>query len=267
MIQPNVVNHGMSPTLLSTFRRDTWPSKAAADAAFEKNKAYKKWNPKVFERWKKYGICEVATDLDSTGKKNGEATTVATLTTTKHQEVITYLRPYFTSMSRNGTELVERRQAPDLILSPSQKFTSEAINEPKILQLYRAEQQIAYTNLPHLRPTVLYMFGGKSEVSQPQAQDAKMALTGTGIGGSGGAAEGKVAKIVLEDAGHLLPMEQVENCAKFAAEWLHSQAEMVKQEDANFLKQWNQQSLEARSTLRPEWIEYMKKERKSLEKL
>lgn len=45
-----------------------------------------------------------------------------------------------------------------------------------------------------------------------------MLTTGTGVGGSGGAAHGMVEKAVL-DASHTLVFEQIDKCAEVAADW------------------------------------------------
>jgi hypothetical protein len=46
-----------------------------------------------------------------------------------------------------------------------------------------------------------------------------MRVTGTGVGGSGGAAQGMVEKCVF-DASHTIVFEQTDTCAKVAADWV-----------------------------------------------
>jgi hypothetical protein len=75
-------------------------------------------------------------------------------------------------------------------------------------------------NLPHLRPRVLYIFGAKSPLSSAASQDEKMKLTGSGVGGNGGAAEKKVEKVTFPDAGHLLVFENVNESARVSADWI-----------------------------------------------
>jgi hypothetical protein len=84
----------------------------------------------------------------------------------------------------------------------------------------RAEATITYTNLPHLRPSVLYMWGSKSDLASPRWEVEKLRLNGTGVGGSGGVLAGNVQKVVIEGSGHLVPCEQVGVCAGHAADWL-----------------------------------------------
>ena len=74
-------------------------------------------------------------------------------------------------------------------------------------------------NLPSVRPSVLWVFGGQSFLSLPDAQDSKMRTTGTGIGGSGGAEKGMVEKAVLPNGSHTLVFEQVDWCAQVMADW------------------------------------------------
>ncbi|MCJ1476314.1 hypothetical protein MMC13_004980 [Lambiella insularis] len=70
-----------------------------------------------------------------------------------------------------------------------------------------AEPALTLSNLPILRPSVLYVFGQLIPMSTTLLQNEKMATTGTGVGGSGGELEGRVTKVVLSNAGHLLTME------------------------------------------------------------
>jgi hypothetical protein len=58
-----------------------------------------------------------------------------------------------------------------------------------------------------------------------------MILTGTGLGGSGGAQCGKVTKVVLENGSHIVPCERVGECATVAAEWLGQQVRQFKADE------------------------------------
>ena len=82
---------------------------------------------------------------------------------------------------------------------------------------------MTFENLPRVRPNVLWLFGGLSPLSSEKAQDEKVARTGTGIGGNGGVRAGSVERIVVDDGGHMLPFEKVEECAAILATWLEKQ--------------------------------------------
>lgn len=84
----------------------------------------------------------------------------------------------------------------------------------------RPECWSAMRNLPFLRPSVLWVFGEKSFLSLPDAQDVKMRVTGIGVGGSGGVQTGAVEKAVLVDGSHTLVFENVGWCAETAAGWI-----------------------------------------------
>jgi hypothetical protein len=80
---------------------------------------------------------------------------------------------------------------------------------------------IVFQQLPHLRPSVLYVFGSLSFLTlDPEVIKDKMENTGTGVGGSGGAKEGRVSQIMVQGAGHLIPMEKVEESSTHAATWI-----------------------------------------------
>ena len=46
-----------------------------------------------------------------------------------------------------------------------------------------------------------------------------MAVTGTGIGGSGGAKAGRVEKAVVEGSAHMTPIDKTQECAILLAHW------------------------------------------------
>jgi hypothetical protein len=67
---------------------------------------------------------------------------------------------------------------------------------------------------------VKWLFGRKSYLSPPAAQESKVRVTGTGVGGSGGVCAGAVAKAVLPEAEHLFCFEHVGWCARVMDEWI-----------------------------------------------
>lgn len=90
-----------------------------------------------------------------------------TLTTLRHQEVYTFLkaRPH------------PRGQG---------------------LEFYQDESKLVFDLLGHIHCPVLYIFGGRSEVSSPQSIKRKMDRT-------------KNSKmLIIEEAGHLVPQEEVD---------------------------------------------------------
>lgn len=60
-----------------------------------------------------------------------------------------------------------------------------------------------------------------------------MAATGTGLGGSGGVAAGRVQDAVL-DCGHMIPMEKVEECGERVAGFLSKELHRWKKERSAF---------------------------------
>lgn len=76
-------------TKISTFRRDMWNSHG--EACVSASKAYRHWDKRVLERWCKHGLRPLPTAIYPEQPKG--ATAAVTLITTKHQEVLSYLRP------------------------------------------------------------------------------------------------------------------------------------------------------------------------------
>lgn len=164
-----------------------------------------------------------------------------TLLTSKHQECFTFLRPSWDAMSEDQSTVVRRDLVPDMRPDSVARFP-----------LYRPEPANTLARLDEVRPSVLYVFGGTSDMSSPEQRARKMALTGSGTSGSGGAKEGRVKEVVLDGIGHLVAMEATEKCADAAATWLGQELERFWDEKRQYVE-WTKQGLEAKSTMSEEW--------------
>lgn len=213
-------NAGIAPAVASTNRRDIWDSRSAAASKFRQSKFYQAWDPRVLDLWIQHGLRDLPTELyPSDGPAAAAAAGRVTLTTTKHQELFTFLRP--TYPRGPGFAIPDRGPLPDG-QSPDYPF-------------YRPEPLHAFSRLPELRPSVLYVFGETSDLSTPERRRAKMERTGAGVGGSGGAAAGRVKEVVL-DCGHLVAMERVPQCADAIAEFLGGEMARWREEQERFVE-------------------------------
>ena len=225
---------------MSTFRRDIWPSRAAAAASFKKNEFYKLWDDRVMDRWIEFGLRDLPTEVYPKSPFSNSTETPVTLTTSKHQEVFHFLRPNFNNLDADGKSVLNRPTHPD-------------ISEHHPDSFYRPEMSSIFQTLPNLRPGALYIFGGRSEISLPRLRQQKIETTGTGIGGSGGAKNGRVKEVLLDDIGHLIPMEAVNGCAQAAAEWLAPEIQRWRAEEAEFERAWGQKSRSEKVMISEEW--------------
>ncbi|SMY20566.1 unnamed protein product [Zymoseptoria tritici ST99CH_1A5] len=232
----------------STVRRDRWPSRKDARAAFGRSKFYQAWDPRVFDKWIEHGLRELPT-LIHPGSQTAKTTipvvsadpstasvtpdknteTEVTLKTTKHQEVLTFLRANFPTSeypdpSNNANPITHIDVDP--ATGPNSPF-------------YRPEPVATHARLPFVRPSVLYLFGGKSDVSTPMLKADKMASTGIGPGGSGGAKKGRVKEVTFQDIGHLIPMEVVGRTADTATEWIVSEIERYRRLEEEHNREWS----------------------------
>ncbi|KAF2833519.1 alpha/beta-hydrolase [Ophiobolus disseminans] len=251
----------VSPAAASARRRERWPSREEALKSFKKSKFYQTWDPRVLDLWVKHGLRDVPTKLYPDAKAPE-----VTLTTTKHQEVMTFLRPNFpaapgdtepSSAEFTKTNLkLNRRTHPDL--DPSD--TPQA-------PFYRGESTMIFNQLPHLRPSVLYVFGSESFLTKdPTIIEEKMRITGSGVSGSGGHAEGRIASVIVQDAGHLIPMEKVEETADHVGTWLQKEIIRYRDWDKKTKEEWGKKKGLERSVLSERFVEelgnVMKKESK-----
>jgi pimeloyl-ACP methyl ester carboxylesterase len=242
-------------------RRDRWPSRKAAEESFKRSKFYQAWDPRVLDRWIKYGLRELPTklypDAQPSPAATGSAVTLeptvtpnvtanyeekeVTLTTTKHQEVFSFMRTYHPAGPGDP---------PDKALHPELPMFEE-MGSPA--PFYRPEPILTHHMLPFLRPTVLYIFGEHSDLSHPIARKEKMEMTGTGVGGSGGAEAGKVVDIVIKDVGHLIAMEKPEETATLGADWIEKRMSEWRKDDKALREYWNRVPEKEKYTLGAEY--------------
>jgi pimeloyl-ACP methyl ester carboxylesterase len=267
----------VSPALASAMRRDRWPSREEAAKSMLRNKFYQAWDKRVFDRWIQHGLRDLPTRLFPEDKATPGPLPAAvstnlsttptpsqpkevTLRTTKHQEVMTFLRPNFSFREGTDTEpsssectidnptAINRRTHPDLVPQPVPQTP-----------FYRGESMYIFTQLPHIRPSVLYIFGSLSFLTQdPVEITEKMELTGSGVGGSGGAKEGRVANIMVQGAGHLIPMEKVEESAQHVAQWVGTEMVRFWENERATEGEWGTRKGVERSVLTERYVEELK---------
>ncbi|GJN83874.1 hypothetical protein PLIIFM63780_007425 [Purpureocillium lilacinum] len=228
-------NGSIAPAMASTPRRDVWPSTDAAATRFKGSKFFQSWDPRVLDRWIEYGLRQAPTELypaEGAAAKDERVT----LTTSKHQELFTFLRPTYRGVP--GEEYLDKDPAAD--------------EEYPGYPFYRPEPLHVFQRLPELRPSTLYVFGDKSDLSPPAQRQAKMARTGTGVGGSGGTGAGRVKEVVL-DCGHLVAMEKVTECADAITAFLGDEMARWRRNKADFEKYWNKKSRTEQITIDGEW--------------
>ncbi|KAI9932915.1 hypothetical protein ASPWEDRAFT_102265 [Aspergillus wentii DTO 134E9] len=229
-------------TQLSTYRRDLWPSRKAAAEGFKRSPFYQAWDPRVLERWVQHGLRDLPTAIHSEKKKEDDEQPV-TLKTTLHQEVFTFSRPNYDGPPGVGKPL-NRTTHPDV-----------DVNHFGSYPFYRPEPSRIFAQMPHLRPSVMYIFAGKSDMCLPQMMEDKMANTGTGLGGSGGRAIGRVRDVYLAEFGHLLAQEAPVECADAAGRWLGAELQRWHAEDQAFRAQWSKKSKIEKVTIDARWKE------------
>lgn len=233
----------MKAARASALRRDRWPSHSAAKEAFQRNKFYQLWDKRVFDLWVKHGLRDLPTALYHSIKQDSErGENEVTLATTKHQEVMTFLR------------LAPRQKQIDTIHLTHPDFTS---GSNSTVPFYRPEPIITFNNLPYLRPSVLYIFGDESYLSTEEARADKMAVTGIGIGGSGGAKSGRVKEYLMKGVGHMIPMEKVHETAEQSVLWIRDALNLWQEHNIKN-EQWLSMRKEDRSLLSKNYLDLLR---------
>ena len=197
------VGMDVSPAKFISKRQDLWETREKAEVSLRKT--FRNWDPECIKRYLQFGLRPIPTRLYNRETESNLPTSAVTLTTTKHHEAWSTAMPNLEPESAG----LDR-----LILADWDPVTERPFS------FARPECWAAMRALPFLRPSVLWVFGSRSYLSWPRAQDSKLRVTGTGVGGSGGAAQGMVEKAVLEGGSHTLVFEQINWSAENAADWI-----------------------------------------------
>ena len=243
-----IPNPSIAVAMLSTRRRDIWQTRAEAETSFRRNKAFQTWDPRALDLFIQYGLRDVPTELYPAEDTSSDSR--VTLATSKHQELFNYLRPTYKPRSWESFNDADSAQNADY---PGYPF-------------YRPEPSQIFRRLPELRPNALYVFGKHSGFSSPVRKEEKMATTGTGVGGSGGRAAGRVQEAIL-DCGHLVAMEKVAESADAIAAFLGEELEEWSRKRREFQAHRAKTPRREQITIDEEWKERVNFDPSSASKL
>lgn len=176
-------------------RREQWPSRQVASRFFSKHPIFKAMDPRVLQLFLTHGLVSV--------EDGSEAVRLAT---TAAQEASTFAK--LCGPNRDDDKMMAMDSLADL--DPA-VVGSEAY--------YRPEMYLLQAQLPLLLPSCLYLSvqGSTMTMSKPESRKARLDTTGTGIGGSGGVAAGRVREVVMPGS-HYFPLETPD----LVAEQLHT---------------------------------------------
>ncbi|KAI5362757.1 putative alpha/beta hydrolase-1 [Septoria linicola] len=230
-----------------TVKKDKWPSKDAAISSIAKSPFYAKWTPQVLDLYKEHGLRSLPKVLppgDQSDPKNA-----ITLTTTKHQEVVSFARAAFPKSTEQNLESF----TPDPVLHPDLGDDRHPANA-----FYRPESTMTFQQLPFLRPSCFYIYGEKSHMAaaNSKGRNDKLKATGTATGGSGGAAKGKVTEAVVKGS-HFVPFEMPDEVALLAGRWFDNELARWRQEQEEEHRRMDAVPFEARSRVTEEWVQWV----------
>lgn len=249
LIEPIAFSWGAPPQRypiikLALLQRDQWSSREEAVAAFKKNPVYRSWDSRAFDKLIAHALRDTPTPLFPDAGK-------VTLTTTRHQDAFSLHRPNFAGFSAatpsTPPDALERLTHPDVGAS------SPACTTP----FYRPEVRAAFEMLPTLRPSCLFMHGEKSDQCAAPVRAEKMRVTGTGVGGSGGVAVGRV-KEVVGAGGHFFPFEKIDWTAGEVAAWVVGEAGRWAEEEAKLRALIEKKTARERVTADKQWHDIVK---------
>lgn len=234
-------------------RKNVFPSRSVA--AKISRKLMKAWDPRVVDRWVEYGFRETPTAVHPESKTSSDGEREVTFSTTKAQEAWMYTRRNYQRHKQLGLPDTEDDNTADFPSPPH-----DPLLVPDMIgglyqkqRFYRPEPLLAWKLLPHIRPSVLIISGAKSELTLTGHQPRAAKLIGTGIGGSGGQAHGRVKHAIIQKSGHTVPMEKVSETAGAIGPWLGEQIQKWKEDERRLADGWSDLSVKEKSSLSDEW--------------
>ena len=211
----------LSPINYTLWREDVWSSREAALHAHRK--MLHGWDPRCVERMTQHGFRDLPTRLypdveavkarlGTTSNSDTDATPV-TLTTTKYQDLLGQIRENFSARDpSSGSIRIPRTTHADL--DPLAAF----------IPMYRPEPRSVFLRLSTLRPSCLWVLGGATYLNLDEMREGIKAC-GTGVGGGGGIAEGRVREVTLPGFGHLMPFQEVKAVMEPCGQWIGEEME------------------------------------------
>lgn len=234
---------------LPSFRKDYWPTRAHAETTFRKNPMVKRFDPRVIENILTHSIRPTPTLLHPETAKDGCKEQAYTLTTPKHQEAVSIARPNYADIAVLDDASVEQRHShPDI-------WDSAPYKSP----FYKSEGRTCWMFLPHLRPSVLWLYGGDSYAAIPSEREAKLERTGTEWNGSGGARLGRVKEVLVQGSGHFVCLEKVRECAGEISAYLDDEVGVWRRgEQTSVDCEWREKDVVGRQMLDGRWYDNVK---------
>ncbi|MCJ1411072.1 hypothetical protein MMC19_005160 [Ptychographa xylographoides] len=176
-------------------RRDQWPSREVARKLLKKSPFYGSYEARAFER-------VVAFELRDLPRDTHTGDIPVTLSTPRAMEVLSFLRP-----------------DPPLEGFPENpEFAQRTDRNATIPGFYRPEGPHSYDSLPQLYPSTFFVWAENSNIRHFRPKFLE--VTGTGPGGNGGVATGKVQEAWVKGANHHVPLEKPLETAQAIAPWL-----------------------------------------------
>ncbi|PWY96220.1 alpha/beta-hydrolase [Aspergillus sclerotioniger CBS 115572] len=230
---------------LALSKKDVWRSQAEATAFFKKT--HKNWDSRVLDLWLQHGLKKLRPESDLAEEADSDSP--VTLATSKYQEAALYARPNFLNR-----QMLDFEKNPDPDTPHDASFHPDVVGPTQaVFPFYRSEPKILWGALKHIRPSVLYVYGGKSPISTADRRAYKLQRTGAGFGGSGGYKNGRVKEVISPHATHQLPFEDVTTVAEATAEWMKQETAKWKEEEERIQKGWLELTTKERITLPDEW--------------
>lgn len=245
LIEPQIHDGVSRASIVALFqvvgrRREHWRSRAEAEKSMRRNPFFANWNARAIDRLVKFSVVDDRQSVISTTIDGASQPKVRT-STSRSMELALLARPNLDGVGTSPKIPKWTTSVPDL--DPKAKDT---------YPFYRSEPTAIFRLLPMLRPSVLWVCSAQSSSSPPAVREDWLNLTGTGIGGSGGASSGRVKMHIIPGDRHTLPMDDMMGeVVRISREWLQAEMRNWQQTHGESSRRWVERSTEDKQALRP----------------
>ena len=215
-------------------RPESHESREELEKAVSKSPLFKGWDPRVVRRYIETGFHSAATVTVPNGKIKPK--------TRPHVEASTMVRANLDHHGINDGSLSDAERA---------LFPNVNADAPLTSPVYSPYPREAYSFLPSLRPSALFLHAAGSLICRPEDVVERTRITGTATGGSGGEKAGKVKTVEVE-GGHFAPMVKVEGTAECIAGWVGEQVKLWREKEREVVGEWEKNDMARKQRVDPE---------------
>lgn len=241
MLDPALCSSASALRLFSVpmiaLRREQWPNKQGAIDFYARHPIFKAMDPRALRAFFDHGLMPVSPGSDGVRLK-----TTAAQESASFAKLCGPAEGDLEDFTPFGTSFLDL----DAAIVGQQAY-------------YRPEITSIQPQLPFLQPSCLFLnpAGSSLSISRPEQRQARLETTGTAVGGSGGAAAGRVREVSVEGT-HYFPLEHPDDVAEQLHAYMADELDFFKEKQTANETRRADQTPDEHASLSKEYIRWAK---------